>query len=134
MHDVAFPTAQPYKLQASSDCRCSLTSISLPNPYIHHLSFDSNPTQDAIVTSKMLPDPALTLSLPSIHDGTIIDCRIYYPASLLSSPRAPPWRRHAAVFAHPYAPMGGCYDDPLLDVAASQLLRSGYLVGTFNFR
>ncbi|KAI9149106.1 GPI transamidase component PIG-S [Paramyrothecium foliicola] len=83
----------------------------------------------------MLPEPALTLTLPSIHDGTVLDCRIYHPASLLATnPRAPPWRRHAAVVAHPYAPLGGSYDDPIVDTIAAQLLRKGFLVGTFNFR
>jgi predicted alpha/beta-hydrolase family hydrolase len=30
--------------------------------------------------------------------------------------------------------MGGSFDDPLLDIVAEQLLRKGYLLGTFNFR
>ncbi|KAF4479172.1 hypothetical protein CGGC5_v011766 [Colletotrichum fructicola Nara gc5] len=36
--------------------------------------------------------------------------------------------------AHPYAPLGGCYDDPIVDIVAGTLLRHGFLVGTFNFR
>ncbi|KJZ75288.1 hypothetical protein HIM_05214 [Hirsutella minnesotensis 3608] len=83
----------------------------------------------------MLPDPALTLTIPSLHDGTTLDCRLYHPASLAAgNPRAPPWRRHAAIVAHPYAPMGGCYDDAVVEIVAQQLLREGFLVGTFNFR
>ncbi|ODA79531.1 hypothetical protein RJ55_05125 [Drechmeria coniospora] len=83
----------------------------------------------------MLPDPALTLTIPSLYDGTTLDCRIYHPASLAATnAHAAPWNRHAAVFAHPYAPMGGSYDDGIVEVVASQLLRTGYLVGTFNFR
>jgi hypothetical protein len=83
----------------------------------------------------MLPEPALTFTLPSIHDDTILDCRIYHPLSLVpSSHNAPRWQRHAAVIAHPYAPLGGCYDDPIVDIVASALLRLGFLVGTFNFR
>lgn len=83
----------------------------------------------------MLPDPALTLELPSIHDGNVLDCRIYHPVSLLATnPRAPVWQRHAAIVAHPYAPLGGSYDDPVVDVVAAELLRKGFLVGTFNFR
>ncbi|KAI5458265.1 Alpha/Beta hydrolase protein [Mariannaea sp. PMI_226] len=81
-----------------------------------------------------LPDPTLTLTLPSLHDGLTLDCRVYHPLSLAANPRAPPWQRHAAVIAHPYAPLGGSYDDPVVDVVASQLLRKGFLVGTFNFR
>ncbi|KID82558.1 prolyl oligopeptidase [Metarhizium guizhouense ARSEF 977] len=82
----------------------------------------------------MLPEPALSFTIPSLHDGTVLDCRVYHPASLAAAnPRAPPWERHAAVVAHPYAPMGGCYDDPTLDSVAAALLRTGYLVATFNF-
>ena len=82
----------------------------------------------------MMPDPTLVFTLPSLHDGTVLDCRVFHPQSLGSSPRAPHWRGHAAVFAHPYAPLGGCYDDPVVDIVAATLLRLGYLVGTFNFR
>ncbi|EHK19342.1 uncharacterized protein TRIVIDRAFT_157245 [Trichoderma virens Gv29-8] len=87
----------------------------------------------------MLPEPSFTLTIPSIHDGTALDCRVYHPASLAVGARSPqhaaaPWKRHAAVFAHPYAPMGGSFDDGMVDIVASQLLRKGYLLGTFNFR
>ena len=77
-----------------------------------------------------LPEPALTFTLPSTHDGTILDCRVYHPLSLATT-----WRpRHAAVVAHPYAPLGGSYDDPIVADVSSQLLRRGFIVGTFNFR
>ncbi|KAG6104986.1 hypothetical protein E4U31_001669 [Claviceps sp. LM219 group G6] len=83
----------------------------------------------------MLPEPALTFTIPSLHDGTRLDCRVYHPASLAATnPSAPPWKKHAAVLAHPYAPMGGSYDDPVLGSVAATLLGAGYLVGTFNFR
>ncbi|KAK3319743.1 Alpha/Beta hydrolase protein [Cercophora scortea] len=81
-----------------------------------------------------LPQPALTFTLPSLHDGLTLDCRVYHPQSLVASPRSPPWRKHAAVIAHPYAPLGGSYDDPIVDIVASTLLRTGLLVATFNFR
>ncbi|KAL7939296.1 Alpha/Beta hydrolase protein [Trichoderma chlorosporum] len=87
----------------------------------------------------MLPEPSFTLTIPSIHDGTALECRVYHPASFSVGARniqhgEAPWKRHAAVFAHPYAPMGGNFDDGLVDIVASQLLRKGYLLGTFNFR
>jgi hypothetical protein len=81
----------------------------------------------------MLPEPSFTLTIPSVHDGTALDCRVYHPDSFYTEGAAP-WKRHAVVFAHPYAPMGGSFDDPLLDIVAEQLLRKGYLLGTFNFR
>ncbi|KAJ4129302.1 hypothetical protein NW768_007838 [Fusarium equiseti] len=82
----------------------------------------------------MLPEPTITLTLPSINDGTPLDCRIYHPLSLSANPEAPKWLKHAAVVAHPYAPMGGCYDDPVVGATAAQLLRKGFLIATFNFR
>lgn len=83
----------------------------------------------------MLPPPALAFTIPSIHDdSTLLDCRIHHPASLASNPHAPPWRKHAAIVAHPYATLGGSYDDAVVETVAATLLRQGYLVGTFNFR
>ncbi|KAI6359529.1 hypothetical protein MCOR25_007035 [Pyricularia grisea] len=82
----------------------------------------------------MLPSPTLSLTLPSLHDGTILAVRVYHPWPLSPSPKAPPWRRHAAVVAHPYAPMGGSYDDAIVGLVAETLLRAGFLVATFNFR
>jgi hypothetical protein len=87
-----------------------------------------------------LPDPALTLTIPSIHDGTVLDCRIYHPLGLeislsSSSTSASPWRpKNAAIIAHPYAPLGGSYDDPIVDEVAGYLLAREFIVGTFNFR
>lgn len=83
----------------------------------------------------MLPEPALSFTIPSIHnDAATLECRIYHPQSLSPNPRAPPWRKHAAVVAHPYAPLGGCYDDAVVETLAAVLLCQGFLVGTFNFR
>lgn len=36
--------------------------------------------------------------------------------------------------AHPYAPMGGCYDDRVVGIVVDEFLRLGWVVGTFNFR
>jgi hypothetical protein len=83
----------------------------------------------------MLLQPT-TLTIPSIHDDTVLDCRIYVPpnflATLLSEKAI--WRKKSAIIAHPYAPLGGCYDDPIVDIVASALLDQGFFVGTFNFR
>lgn len=83
----------------------------------------------------MLPEPTLSFTLPSLHDDTVLDCRVYHCQALSPSATNPPqWKRHAAIMAHPYAPLGGCYDDPIVDIVAATLLRQGFLVGTFNFR
>ncbi|KAF1949129.1 hypothetical protein CC80DRAFT_497715 [Byssothecium circinans] len=36
--------------------------------------------------------------------------------------------------AHPYAPMGGSYDDRVVGIVVDEFLRKGWIVGTFNFR
>lgn len=83
----------------------------------------------------MLPRPCLSFTLPSIYDDTKLDCRLYQPSCLRDpSHSGAPWSGHAAVVAHPYAPMGGCFDDPIVDLVAGTLLQLGFLVATFNFR
>ncbi|KAI1167091.1 Alpha/Beta hydrolase protein [Nemania serpens] len=83
----------------------------------------------------MLPRPCLSFTLPSIYDNTKLDCRLYHPPCLRDpSHSGAPWSGHAAVVAHPYAPLGGCFDDPIVDLAAGTLLQLGFLVTTFNFR
>ncbi|KAJ2894247.1 putative acid phosphatase [Zalerion maritima] len=74
----------------------------------------------------MLPDPTVSLSLPSLDDGLVLDCRVYHPLKQRNL--------HAAIVAHPYAPLGGSFDDPVVDTVAGTLLRLGFIVGTFNFR
>jgi hypothetical protein len=89
---------------------------------------------DEIIHGRALPEPALKLTIPSIHDNLTLDCRVYHPFPLTGSAQAPQWHKNTAIVAHPYAPMGGSYKDPIVDVIASTLLRLGYLVCTFNFR
>jgi hypothetical protein len=36
--------------------------------------------------------------------------------------------------AHPYAPMGGSYDDRVVGIVTDEFLKAGWIVGTFNFR
>lgn len=36
--------------------------------------------------------------------------------------------------AHPYAPMGGSYDDRVVGMVVEEFLNQGWVVGTFNFR
>lgn len=102
----------------------------MPRPTaIHH-----SPASPSSLTLA-LPDPALTFTIPSIHDDTTtLECRVYHPQSLTPSPGAPPWRKHAAIVAHPYASLGGCYDDAVVETISAALLRQGFVVGTFNFR
>jgi hypothetical protein len=85
----------------------------------------------------MSPLPAFTFTIPSIHDNTVLDCRIYNPLSFSSnfaSRASTGWRKKAAIVAHPYAPLGGSYDDPIVDIVASELLMNDFIVCTFNFR
>jgi anaerobic glycerol-3-phosphate dehydrogenase len=83
-------------------------------------------------------EPHYSFTIPSIHDDTTLDCRIYHP-DILDEPvtdvsKGQQWRRRGAVMAHPYAPMGGSYDDRVVGIVVDELLKAGYIVGTFNFR
>ena len=80
--------------------------------------------------------PAYAFSLPSIEDDTPLDCRIYHPENLSASSQhinRVPWIK-GAIVAHPYAPLGGCYDDHVVLATTETLLDQGCVVGTFNFR
>ncbi len=74
--------------------------------------------------------PAFSLTIPSLYDGTLLDCRVYQPSEQLPEHN----RNQGAIVAHPYAALGGCYDDAVVLLTVGELLRHGLVVGTFNFR
>ena len=81
----------------------------------------------------MLPRPDLSFTIPSIHDNANLECRIYHPKR--SRPKLrDTFQKCGVIFAHPYAPMGGCFDDPVVAAVGSEILEAGSVLGTFNFR
>lgn len=76
-----------------------------------------------------LPRPSFSFAIPSVYDGVLLDCRLYQPKTTFHSEAV-----SAAIVAHPYAPLGGSYDDPIVDDIATVLLREGQIVGLFNLR
>jgi hypothetical protein len=70
--------------------------------------------------------PPKSFVIPSLHDNVDIECRIYHPKGSSSN--------RGAIVAHPYGPLGGSFDDIVVQTAASELIAHGYTVGTFNFR
>ncbi|KAL2836582.1 Alpha/Beta hydrolase protein [Aspergillus pseudoustus] len=83
---------------------------------------------------KHLPSPTHSFTIPSIYDGIKLACRIYLPQQLLDARASSRWPIRGAIVAHPYASLGGCYDDPVVSFIGGELLDAGYVVGTFNFR
>ncbi|KAJ5964327.1 uncharacterized protein N7479_004203 [Penicillium vulpinum] len=81
-----------------------------------------------------LPSASFSFFLPSIYDGNKLECRVYLPLALQNIESATIWLNRGAIVAHPYATLGGCYDDPVVSVIGSELLQAGCVVGTFNFR
>ena len=82
----------------------------------------------------MVAQPTFDFAFPSIHDGILLGGRIYSPPhSILTSERSK-WAPRAAIVAHPYAPMGGSYDDNVVLTITETLLKQNLVVGTFNFR
>lgn len=83
------------------------------------------------------PNPEYSFSLPSLADDTPLKCRVYHPGDLenrLGSVNSSGDPIKGAVIAHPYAPLGGSYDDAVVLSTTETLLSQGYVVGTFNFR
>lgn len=78
--------------------------------------------------------PSFFFTIPSVHDGGKLQCRIYLPGWLQIIESAPAHSVRGAIVAHPYAPLGGCYDDPVVGFLSRELIQQGYIVGTFNFR
>jgi hypothetical protein len=83
---------------------------------------------------RYLPSPTHVFTIPSIYDGIKLACRLYLPQQLLDTRTPSQWRVQGAIVAHPYASLGGCYDDPVVSFIGGELLDAGYVVGTFNFR
>lgn len=81
----------------------------------------------------MLPSP-VTFTIPSIYDDTVLDCRLYFPSGDDELRSSKEWRKKAAVIGHPYGPLGGSFDDPVVELVVKVLLDQEYTVGTFNFR
>ncbi|KAF2755223.1 hypothetical protein EJ05DRAFT_479017 [Pseudovirgaria hyperparasitica] len=91
-----------------------------------------------------LPKPTFAFTIPSLHDDTPLDCHLYIPFNSAHDddyddddadhPSHPKPRPKGAVLAHPYAPLGGSYDDAVISSIGSTLLAHGWTVGTFNFR
>ncbi|KAK5092462.1 hypothetical protein LTR70_005423 [Exophiala xenobiotica] len=80
----------------------------------------------------MLSKPSANFTLPSLYDDLELNGRLYFPRSQCEHEEDRP--RGCAVFAHPYAPLGGCYDDPVVNSVGSLLVGNGFIVVTFNFR
>lgn len=88
----------------------------------------------AFVGTMDLPSPTFSFYLPSVHDDCQLECRLYLPHQLQNIQSATQSPIRGAIVAHPYAPLGGCYDDPIVGFVGGELLQAGYIVGTFNFR
>jgi hypothetical protein len=82
-------------------------------------------------------EPAWSFTIPSLADDTPLDCRIYHPPhfeAVLANAVENGHATRGAIIAHPYAPLGGNYDDAVVLTLVKCLLREGFVVGTFNFR
>ena len=85
-----------------------------------------------------LPEPTFIFTIPSVYDNTVLSCRVYHPRIWSEPPGAPgrssTWRPTGIILAHPYAPLGGSQDDPVIGLVAAEFLSRGFVLGTFNFR
>ncbi|KAF2664918.1 hypothetical protein BT63DRAFT_459536 [Microthyrium microscopicum] len=77
-----------------------------------------------------LPEPTLSFTIPSLHDGKFLACRIYLPKRVAQIQST----KKGAILAHPYAPLGGSFDDPVVSIVGSEILNHDRILMTFNFR
>lgn len=81
---------------------------------------------DTIVPNVPSLSSTISFTIPSLHDGSDLECCIHHARNKLSC--------QGAIVAHPYAPLGGSYDDGVVQSLVSVLVAEGFTVGTFNFR
>lgn len=74
---------------------------------------------------------AIPATVVSINDAVPLHCVICFQRSAVE--KASNLLR-CAVVAHPYAPLGGTSDDPVVALVADTLISKGFIVATFNFR
>lgn len=77
----------------------------------------------------MLSSPSASFKLPSLYDDLELDCRLYFPHI-----KPDISVKGVAIFAHPYAPLGGSFDDHVVHSVGQLLSSAGLLLLTFNFR
>ncbi|KAL5403746.1 hypothetical protein PMIN04_012757 [Paraphaeosphaeria minitans] len=150
------PTHLPtYPCSAATSTTCELCKPSQPRPSVRppleSRPDPSSPFRNAPETSTtappthltiMLAEPRWSCTIPSLHDDTPLDVRIYHPWILHKRDGGggggggEMWwtRRRGVVVAHPYAALGGSYDDGVVGVVVEEFLAAGWVVGTFNFR
>lgn len=75
------------------------------------------------------PDP-LAFQLRTSKNASPLDCRVYHAPKTDDATSL-----DIAIVAHPYGPLGGSYDDPVVQLIVRTLIEAGYhAVGVFNFR
>lgn len=90
-----------------------------------------------------IPQPTYEFFIPSIYDDTALACRVYCVHDQSPEGRrvpgaqravAHPWTAKGAVVAHNYTGLGGSQDNIIVLTVVEELLRAGFMVGTFNLR
>ena len=82
----------------------------------------------------MSPHPSLAFTAASLEDEVPIHCRLYAPNTIGNPILTCTSHTRLAIVAHPYAPLGGSQDDPIVHLIVRQLLKHGYSAVTFDFR
>ncbi|EWC44469.1 hypothetical protein DRE_06737 [Drechslerella stenobrocha 248] len=114
-----------------------------PSPSRHHASKSKRSDRSSLSSSSTSsnhssegrhPSPVLTLMVPTGSHDLNVEARIYHPAEFPADyGRDARARRKAAVVAHPYASLGGSWDDPVVLALVGVLTGRGWIVATFNF-
>ena len=79
------------------------------------------------------------LQISSLYDETRLDCSIrdHQPTTQTTVDSSIALKRDTicgAIIAHPYAPFGGSFRDPVVTAVGESFWQKGFVVGVFNFR
>ncbi|KAK6508602.1 hypothetical protein TWF506_010686 [Arthrobotrys conoides] len=130
---------KPSSPSPSRKCSKKSSSSSRTSPSRKPSNRDSlsstSTTSSSSTSTTSPPSPILTLILPiPSHHNHTIEARVYHPTDFPQtyglSHLTP---RKAAVIAHPYASLGGSWDDPVVLALVTLLAKRGWVVATFNF-
>lgn len=130
------------RIGAKISRRRSLCGSTIKNNYIYRKN---------VLSDKMnvLELEKGAFQIPSLCDKIKLDCciRDHQTISQATLDSLPPQcdnrssdialKKHTicgAIIAHPYAPLGGSFCDPIVTAIGESFLQKGFVVGVFNFR
>ncbi|KAF3909311.1 hypothetical protein ABW20_dc0108974 [Dactylellina cionopaga] len=120
--------------QSSPPSRTTSKAKPSKSPSRRSSNRDSLSSSSTLSSSGHALSPVLTLIVPTSSHDLTIEARVYHPPEFpVDYGCSQKSQRKAAVVAHPYASLGGNWDDPVVLSLVALLTSRGWVVATFNF-